>query len=258
MVSPMTRSPWRCSNPATTELSTPPDIATAMVSGIRGRQLSEMRDGFGNGLDQRVHLLDGIAAAQRKTQARFGLLASETDGSQDMRRLLRAAGAGRAARYRESAQIESDQQRLAVDAVESDVGRVGSARSAGPVDVRTGDAIQDSVFQAIAQCFQTRPLGSAVIDDPLCSTAQADRAGDIFSTRTPVALMMAAMHHRGERSSLADVQRADPLGRIKFVTGDGIHVDAQGRDVDWNFSGGLHAIRMHHRAGLARDLGDLR
>src|SRR5271154_3795813 len=30
MVRPTMRRPWRCSNPATTELSTPPDIATAM------------------------------------------------------------------------------------------------------------------------------------------------------------------------------------------------------------------------------------
>ena len=56
MVSPTIGRPWRCSKPATTELSTPPDMATAMVfsdtGGISRRQLSQLRNRFGDGRDQ--------------------------------------------------------------------------------------------------------------------------------------------------------------------------------------------------------------
>src|SRR5579862_7124773 len=151
MVKPITRSPARCSNPATTELSTPPDMATAIVSGIRRCQPSQMRDRIGDGIDQGVDLPGGIRAAKREAQARLGLLAREADRGEDVRRLLRAAGACRSTRYGESAKIERDQQRLAIDAVKTNIGGVGRARRAGSVDVRAGDASKDSLFEAVAQ-----------------------------------------------------------------------------------------------------------
>src|SRR5580658_6305844 len=83
MVSPTTFSPRARSIPATTELSTPPDIATAMVSapsgfsGIGWRQFAQMRYGFTHGLDQRVHLRRVVRTAERETDTRLGLFASQ-------------------------------------------------------------------------------------------------------------------------------------------------------------------------------------
>src|ERR1700704_4007300 len=105
MVNPTTRSPRRWSNPATTELSTPPDIATAVVvewlfiyhrwpsaksrftiggrlptcptklpvlkmvmlrTGVGWRQLSQLGRGLGDCVDQRIHLFFGIGMSKGK------------------------------------------------------------------------------------------------------------------------------------------------------------------------------------------------
>src|SRR5690242_7346389 len=52
-----------------------------------GRHLAEVRDGFGSGLDERVHLLLRVAAAEGEAQAAAGLLAREPDGGQLVRGL---------------------------------------------------------------------------------------------------------------------------------------------------------------------------
>ena len=52
----------------------------------------------------------------------------QADGEQRLARLDRPRGAGRAGRHREAGEVEADQQRLALDAGEGDVGRVGQAR----------------------------------------------------------------------------------------------------------------------------------
>jgi hypothetical protein len=70
MVSPITRSPRARNIPATTELSTPPDMATAIVlSDIRGRNLSQVRNGLDKSAHQRIDLLHSIRPAQGKSDA---------------------------------------------------------------------------------------------------------------------------------------------------------------------------------------------
>src|SRR5258708_296265 len=107
MVMPMTRSPARLRSPATTELSTPPDMATAIDdSDIGGRQLSQTRDCLDHPHDNRFDLLNRIRPAQRDAYARPRLFAIEPDRCQHMRRLGGAARACRPARYRESFEVE--------------------------------------------------------------------------------------------------------------------------------------------------------
>src|SRR5690242_15960719 len=125
---PTTFSPWARSMPATTEESTPPDMATAIGLDIRGRQLSEVRDRFDERVDQCVDFLFGVRAAERETNARAGLLAHETDGEEDVRWFGCAAGTSRAARYGETSEIERDEERITVDAVKADVRCVADAR----------------------------------------------------------------------------------------------------------------------------------
>src|SRR4029079_12888286 len=128
MVMPMTRSPARFSIPATTELSTPPDIATAIVhSDISRRQLSQPRHDLHHGIDERVALLQSIRPPQRKTHAGPRLLAREPDRRQHVRRLGRAARARRSAGYGVTLQVQRNQQRLAIDAVETNIRSVAHA-----------------------------------------------------------------------------------------------------------------------------------
>src|SRR5258708_31629747 len=99
MVSPTICSPRCCSIPATTELSTPPDIATAMVrSRIRGGHSAQCRDALDQRLGQCVHLYLIVRSAQRKAYARPSLLLGQAYGGEPIRQLLCAAPAARPAR----------------------------------------------------------------------------------------------------------------------------------------------------------------
>src|SRR5258706_9649774 len=103
-----------------------------------------------------------------------------------MRRLLRAAGTCGSARHGKTAQIQSDEKRLAVDSVEPNIRSVGRPRRAGTVDVRARDAIENRLLEPITQRLQPSPLGDALIHDPLSGAPQCDCAGNVFSARSPV------------------------------------------------------------------------
>src|SRR5689334_16149992 len=123
-----------------------------------------------------------------------------------MRRLRRTTRASRAARYSETLEIERNQQRIAVDPVETNVSGVRHAWRTRAIDARIRDAIQNALLQPIAQGALTSILGIALIGDPLRGPRQRHRARDILRARAPLALMASAVHHRLERCSLANVQ----------------------------------------------------
>src|SRR5579871_5313251 len=125
MVRPTTRSPRLFNMPATTELSTPPDIATAVVrsadigsevmgsgTGVGRRQLAKLGGGLGHRADQRIHLLFIIGTAERESQAAARLAARQANREQNVRGLDGSARTGRTARYGESFQIERDDHGL--------------------------------------------------------------------------------------------------------------------------------------------------
>src|ERR1700692_1066543 len=97
MVRPTIGRPRRCSIPATTELSTPPDMATAMVfsdtGGVRRRQTSQMRDRLGDGRDQSTPLLFVIRLTERESETRAGPFSRQSDSNQYVRWFDGAAGA---------------------------------------------------------------------------------------------------------------------------------------------------------------------
>ena len=140
MVIPMTRWPSRISMPATVELSTPPDMATRMVSGISSvvrlparsafrRDTAKMSDAVDDGVGESVYLFHGVGCAERDADRRAGLAVAQADGAQHVRRFDRAARAGRSAGNREAAEVERDNQRLAFDEIETDVAGVGNPRT---------------------------------------------------------------------------------------------------------------------------------
>src|ERR1039458_2926760 len=167
MVMPTTVRPWRTNMAATVELSTPPLMATAMGGELAGgsacptstamgnsgmhRNPAQMRHTGTDGLDERVHLSDGIAAAQGEAHAGASTIVREADGLQHVGRREGSAGTGRAGGDREAAQIEGDDHGFAIDAIEVEIAGVGHAIPARAVDAGAGNVIQDSVFQAVAQ-----------------------------------------------------------------------------------------------------------
>ena len=111
-----------------------------------------MRDGIDHGLDQRVHLLDGVRSPQRKANARACLLASSgpwpsrtCDGSTapleqaaplDTANPLRSSAISRAS-------LSIPSKRILVV--------LGVRGERGSVHARIRDAVEDSCFQTIAQ-----------------------------------------------------------------------------------------------------------
>src|SRR5579863_8877582 len=157
MVRPTTRRPSRWRRPATAELSTPPDMATAttellaFTAGVSGREAAQVAGRSGDGVDERVHFLKSISAAEGEAQAGAGAGGREAHGEQDVRRLDGAARTGRAAGDGEAFEVERDDHGLAFDAVEADVGGVGDAAVARSVDAGVGDAGEHALFEEVAQ-----------------------------------------------------------------------------------------------------------
>src|SRR5450432_2134364 len=160
---PTTVRPWRTSMAATVELSTPPLMATAMGDAMGGtpggamaksgmhRNPSQVRYTSPDGFDERVHLLGRIAAAEGEAHTGARAVVTQADGLQHVRGRERAAGAGRAGRDREAAQVKRDHHGFAIDAVEVNIAGVGHAIPARPVDAGPGNAFEHGVFQTVAQ-----------------------------------------------------------------------------------------------------------
>src|ERR1035441_5537807 len=167
MVMPTTARPWRTNMAATVELSTPPLMATAMGGELAGgsacptatamgnsgmhRNPAQMRHAGADGLDERVHLGDGIAAPEGEAHAGARAIVREADGLQDVGGREGSAGAGRAGGDGEAAQIEGDDHGFAIDAVEVEIAGVGHAIPARAVDAGAGNVVQHGVLQAVAQ-----------------------------------------------------------------------------------------------------------
>src|SRR5437660_5674064 len=146
MVRPTTERPWRTSSAATVELSTPPLMATAMGFSGMHADSAQVGDAGLDGVDERVHLLRGVGAAEREAHAGAGTVVGEADGFEHVRGSQRARGAGGAGGDGEAAQVERDHHSLAIDAVEVEVAGVGHAVPARAVDACAGDAIAAAVF----------------------------------------------------------------------------------------------------------------
>src|SRR5580658_6669979 len=153
MVSPAMLRPSRLSSAVTTELSTPPDMATAIRSdmGHLGRYAAQVGDAGLDRFDQAIHLFLCVAWTERKTDAGTRLFRLQSHGEQHMGGLHRAAGAGRSAGNRVTAQVERDHDGLAFNSVEADVRGVGQAGVRQTIDMRTFHATQDAGFQAVAE-----------------------------------------------------------------------------------------------------------
>src|SRR4051794_20690933 len=155
MVSPTMRSPRECSRAATVELSTPPDIATAvMESGMDGDTAQLARAGR-DCVDQRVYLLDGVRTANGNTKTGSSVVTAEPDRGQHVRRLGSAARTCGPARHGVAPQVERDQQGLRVDPLEDNVGGVRDARRLRAVHTGARHVSKNAGFHSVAQFGET-------------------------------------------------------------------------------------------------------
>src|SRR5690348_16986789 len=94
---------------ATVELSTPPDIATAMRGAGMDGYPSQFPGADLQCFDESFGLLERVEPARGNAQRRPGVRARKADGLQYVGRLGSAAGAGGPARNGVTAQIERDE-----------------------------------------------------------------------------------------------------------------------------------------------------
>ena len=66
------------------------------------------------------------------------------------------------------------------------------------------------------------------------------------------------MHEIINHDALADVKRADPLGRVDFMARKGKHVNVLLLDIDRHIADGLHRIGVEQNAFIAADFPDFR
>src|SRR5690242_13719566 len=262
MVRPTMCSPRRCRSPATTELSTPPDMATAVVMGLESgtgigwRQFAELGGGFGDGVDQGVDLFGRVRSAERESQAGAGAFARESNGEEDVRRLDCAAGAGGTAGDGESFEVERDDQGFAFEPVEVDVSGVGSTGGAAGVDAGVGDTIEDALFEAIAEGAEAVGFRGEFFGGGGCGLAEGDPAGDVFGARAALAFVASAVLNGLKLGGLADEERADAFRSVELVAAERVKIDAGGAGVDGDFSGGLDAVGMERDFRFAGDGGN--
>lgn len=160
----------------------------------------------------------------------------KSNSGQNMGRLHGSAGTGGAAGDGEPGKVQRDHHRFAFNPVETNIRRVGNARSTGTVDVSIGNAIQNGLLQPVTQPANVRLRQAAGFGEP-GGHRHAFRPG------TAVAFMPSAEGDLMERHSLPDVQRSDPLRAI----------DLMGREAAQRSLRQIGLFQRLHAIGMDRD-----
>src|SRR5690348_1494457 len=173
-----------------------------------------------------------------------------------MRRRNCARGTSGASRALDTAEIQSDNERLSLTFGERDVGRVGDAAGAVTIDARGGNTFENALLQAIAERGKMRmPRGEFAARD-FGRFAEADDSRNIFGARAAVALIASTAQHGLERRAFANIQDADALWAADFVRGKRKQVRADGFYIDRDFAHGLNSVGVETNLRLARDFAD--
>ena len=88
--------------------------------------------------------------------------------------------------------------------------------------------------------------------------AQAHDGGEVLSAGTAPLFLRTAVHENIRQNALFDIQGADALGRMEFVTGKRQQIDPQSLHIDRNVTDRLHRIGVEPRAVGMGNGGKLR
>ncbi len=190
----MTSWPASTSRLAATDESTPPDIATTtrMVSG-GPRRCGRDGEAWSRGAG-RMPTTKSISCLGRPgTEAEAQRIARAGRGQshrpQHVRRLERSGRAGRSGGHGDAFEIERDQQRLGLDAIEADVRRVGHARDAIAVDRRARTPRRGSAARVDREARRCVPPWRTAVPARSRRPRRARRARDVLRAGAAVALL---------------------------------------------------------------------
>src|SRR6266851_2047920 len=117
-------------------------------------------------------------------------------------------------------------------------------------------AREQPLLQPVAQGRNTRRILGQRLPGKLRSSAHADNASYVFRARAKSSLVVPAVEKLLQARATADVQRSDPLRRIKLVPGERQQIHAQRVDVDRELPCGLHRVGMKVHVGVSGDAAD--
>ena len=114
--------------------------------------------------------------------------------------LLCTAGTRRRGAGVEADPLEQEQERLALDTVEADVGdRRGAVRALGNGPVGTGNGSHQAVLEAVAHFGHPDSRHLPVHQYQVGGPAQADDGRNVLGATAPGPLLAASTEHRGQR-----------------------------------------------------------
>ena len=140
-------------------------------------------------------------------------------GGQNMRRLKRRRVTGASRGCADSSSVEHEQDGFALDIFEYDIDVIGQALCRMTVQTRLGYR-QKTVDKAFSE--HVKPLRGRIhlLYRELECKSDTHNARDILRARTPLSLLIAAVHERIELDSLSDIENTRSLGSVELVSRD--------------------------------------
>src|SRR5690348_5532166 len=105
-----------------------------------------------------------------------------------------------------------------------------------------GNALEQTLLQFVAKRGDALSIFCEGLARDFRGLAESNDTGDVFRAGAETALVMTAVEKLTQTRSTADIKRADSLGRIQLVAGEGQQVDFERADIDRDFSGGLDGV----------------
>ena len=171
--------------------------------------------------------------------------------------MQRTAVAGRTGGASDARLIKDDEHPGGIDFGQAKrAGRVQAVRRAA-MNAHLRQRSVDEVFETISQCFDAG-LGAVceVLSRDFGSFAEGNDAGHIFGATAPLVFLPSSHEQRCKSCALADIERANALGRMHFVSAKAEEIDRYRLDIEMNFSRRLYGIRMHQSTRSVRQCDD--
>ena len=113
----------------------------------------------------------------------------------------------------------------------------------------TGKLILDFGFEQAAEVGEVGGAVGLFVGGTLGGHTEAGDGGHVFGAAAEALFLSAAPKEGGEGESASFVEGADAFGAVAFVGGEAGEVDAEGVEVDWNFSEGLGHVAEDEGSG---------
>ena len=125
-----------------------------------------------------------------------------------------------------------------------------------PVDPNRAKGALQAGFQTVTHLCHVSLVVGQVMVNQLAGLTQRGHVYDILGAGPPIPFVAGSVHLLFQRHTPADVQRANPLWSVEFVSGDGQQVHSQFIHQHRNLADGLSAIGVQQRAVPVGYLGD--